>query len=144
MGDCREVVLGCRVTVPSCRILTGPEVTRPYLFELSGMPAAGWSMVLCSVIVIRLGLVPWWMFRPVLVETSMSHYFPGKESPSRTGVCYCFCFCKLTLPVLVEVAWVNSTFRGIESWLGPRWSGPTSCGRSGWSCPWYRSVLVTP
>ena len=52
--------------------------------------------------------------------------------------------CKLTLPILVEVAWVNSMFRGFESWLGPRWSGPTSCGRCGWSCPWHRSFLVTP
>ena len=28
-----------------------------------------------------------------------------------------FLFLKLTLPILIEVAWVNSTFRGIESWL---------------------------
>ena len=42
--------------------------------------------------VVRLGLVPRWMFWLVLVETfpSMSHYFPGMKSTSRTGVCFVF------------------------------------------------------
>ena len=41
---------------------------------------------------VRLGLVPRWMFWLVLVETfpSMSHYFPGMKSTSRTGVCFVF------------------------------------------------------
>ena len=69
-----------------------------------------WLCCTCSLIVVRLGLVPRWMFWLVLVETfpSMSHYFPGMKSTSRTGVVLFLCSRR---PFSFEVWWNFPTDR---------------------------------